>query len=108
MLATRNTMHRITSERFDKAVTQTKEARPKGVLLAQRQPNRLRFVSLLLHDDVHIGLELTRIEVHVTPLADIYDDGAEVDLAHLAVAVVGATKGHVMFNFLAEGNTRRR
>jgi hypothetical protein len=44
--------------------------------------------------------------VHVTPLADINDEAAEVNLAHLAVAAEGTTKGHMMFDSLAEGNMR--
>ena len=106
MLATPNTVHRISSERLDKAITQTEEARPKDAFLAHKQLNRLRLVPLLLHDEVNIGLELTRVEVHVTPLADINDDAAEVNLAHLAVAVEVTTKGHMLFDSLAEGNIR--
>jgi hypothetical protein len=103
MLATPNTVHRISSERLDKAITQTEEARPKDAFLAHKQLNRLRLLPLLLHDEVNIGLELTRVEVHVTPLADNNDDAAEVNLANLAVAVEGVTKVHMMFDSLAEG-----
>jgi hypothetical protein len=107
MLATPNTVHRISSERLDKAITQTEEARPKDAFLAHKQLNRLRLLPLLLHDEVNIGLELTRVEVHVTPLADNNDDAAEVNLANLAVAVEGVIKVHMMFDSLAEGNMRQ-